>query len=315
MVNIKKRKKAIAMSFNWIFAIIAGGFILFLAIYAAVKLINIGQLTTSTETSASLVSLFDPLETGLASGKASEISFVKQSKLSFDCDEQIDNFGVQYLSFAEKTFGDKYGTEGERIVIRDKYVFTDNILEGKRLYYFTKPFFIGFKVTDLLMMYTEKQNYCIYNADDDFIDEIEGLNLKNIYFPNSSEKCEGMKICFGGNRNCDTKIHEDYVLKNGKRLYYDGELLYAAIFSSPEIYECNIKRIKRRYNELANIYLKKIEIIKRKECEPTLGPKLSASINIEIKNSKDLVLFNDLIKDIDSINKRANEGCKLYYNV
>ena len=73
-----KNKKAIEMSFNWIFAIIVGGFILFIAIYGAGKLIRTSEQSVYTETAASLVSLFDPLETGLASGKASEISFNKK---------------------------------------------------------------------------------------------------------------------------------------------------------------------------------------------------------------------------------------------
>jgi len=78
--RMKKRvdKKAIAMSFNWIFAIIAGGFILFLAIFAAGQFIRTGEQTIYTETAASLISLFDPLETGLASGKAHEIGFKKR---------------------------------------------------------------------------------------------------------------------------------------------------------------------------------------------------------------------------------------------
>ena len=99
-------KKGIAMSFNWIFAILAGGFILFLAIFSAGKFIRTGEQILYTETAASLISLLDPLETGLASGKAHEIGFKKKSKIFFDCEENLNPpFGKQTISFSEKTFG------------------------------------------------------------------------------------------------------------------------------------------------------------------------------------------------------------------
>ena len=103
--------------------------------------------------------------------------------------------------------------------------------------------------------------------------------------------------------------------KDNKRLYYVDDLLFAAIFSSSDNYECNVKRIKNRFNELAGIYLNKIEIIKRKNCEPTLGPKLLELLAFRVENSKDLLLFHDKIEEIDQINARAKDGCRVYYNV
>ena len=76
----KVNKKAIAMSFNWLFAIIVGAIILFLAIYATSKFIKTSEEVIYTETSAKLIALLDPLETGLASGKSEEISFKKQTR-------------------------------------------------------------------------------------------------------------------------------------------------------------------------------------------------------------------------------------------
>ena len=101
------KKKGVALAFNWIFAILAGGFILFLAIYGAGKFIKTSERAIYTETAASLVGLTDPLETGFASGKAHEISFKKKSRLFFDCDESFRVLGRQRISFSEQTFGDK----------------------------------------------------------------------------------------------------------------------------------------------------------------------------------------------------------------
>lgn len=319
--KLYRNKKAIEMTFNWIFAILVGGFILFIAIYGASKFIRTSEQTVYTETAASLVSLFDPLETGLASGKSSEISFKKQSRLTFDCNEHANlPFGKQTISFSEQTFGKEFGESGGKISIKDKYVFTESILKGKKIYYFSKPFFMGFKVSDVLMLYSDQTPYCLYNAPDDVKDDIESLNLPHILFLNSSLNCEGIKICFitgksGG--NCDIRVFTDehYIIKDGQKLYFKDNLLYAALFSSPSIYECNIQRIKHRYDALGTLYLEKIKILERKTCEPQLGPKLAASIHQNITNSRDLLLFFNTIEDIDSINQRAKDGCKLYYNI
>ena len=314
-----RNKKAIAMSFNWIFAIVVGGFILVLSLYAASQFIRTSEQTVYTETAASIVSLFDPLETGLASGKSSSISFKKESKLYFDCfDNRNLPFGEQTIRFSEKTFGDEFAEGGNRISIKDKYVFSEDIVEGKTMYYFSKPYFAGYKVADLMMIYSDQKTYCVHGAGEDFVDDVEGLNLKNIIFPNASLECEGINVCFKSiGDKCDVRVVENgnYVLKGSDKLYYVDDLLFAAIFSSSDNYECNVKRIKNRFNELAGIYLNKIEVIKRKNCEPTLGPKLLELLAFRVESSRDLLLFHDKIEEINQINNRAKDGCRVYYNV
>jgi len=310
-----RNKKAIEMGFNWIFAILAGGFILFLAIYGATNFIGMGQNTINTETAAKIVAVFDPLETGLASGKSSEINLVKKSKVYFECDSLANPpFGQQIIAFSEQTFGTKYSQKNRGVPIEDKYVFVESILEGKKIYLFTKPFFMSLKVADVIIMGID--DYCFYDTPLEIRDEIEGLNLKSIHFPNSTEKCEGKKVCFGKTVSCDVKvsIKDNLVQKDGKKLYYVDNLVYGAIFASPEIYECNVKRLMNKFNELGNIYLDKISIIERKQCEP----KIQAKLNIlmagakSLKTSKELIRLYEQAQEIDQINEEAKPGCKLY---
>jgi hypothetical protein len=314
-----KRKKAIAMSFNWIFAIIAGGFILFLAIYGAGKFIQTSEQATYTETAASLSSLFDPLETGLASGKAHVINFKKNSKIFFDCNARINPpFGKQYISFSEQTLGDKYGEEGGKVSIINKYLFADDVVEGKSIYVFSKPFFMPFKVADMTMVISGSEKYCFYDAPEKVREDLESLNLKSIIFMNATNKCEGIDICFNRN-NCDIVVDEANKrvksnINGGEKMYYTGDMIYAAIFSHPYIYECNVKRLKNKFNEVAKIYIEKINIMERQGCMPTIGEKLRALVDKDIQNSKDILEFNRAIEDIDSINRLSNAGCMLYYN-
>jgi hypothetical protein len=307
-----RQKKAMAMSFSWIFAIITGGFILFLAIYSASQFIQTQERVLYTETAAQLASLLDPLETGLASGKSAEINFQKISRTYYECNERTNPpFGEQKISFTEQTFGREFGNVGELVTLKNKYVFSEDVVEGRSLYMFSVPFFMPFKIADIIVVSSE--DYCFYDAPNEIMDEMEGLNIKNVFFPNASATCEGISVCFDSGQDCDITVNtrEKYVLKEGNRHYYTDTLVYGAIFSSPAVYECNVKRLKAKFDELALIYIGKIQIIERKGCESQVQGKLNSMIG-KIEASGDLLkLYEDSLV-VDSLNEGAKSGCKLY---
>lgn len=315
MMQLRKDRKAIEMGFNWLFAILAGGFILFLAIYATSKLMSSSNIATHTETAAKIISLFDPLETGLAAGKSSEINFKKDTRIYFECDYESNiPFGEETIGYTEKVIGDKYGEAGYNVSIKDKYVFSEKVLEGKKLIVFSVPFFMPFKVSDLVII--SSYEYCFFNTPDEIVEEVKGLNLKNIHLVNLSDKCEGIKVCFDDGNNCNIRVSmkDKYVLKDNKRLYFKDELVYGAIFASPDIYECNVKRLMSKFFELGSVYIDKIDVIKRKQCDPKIGAKLGIIIwqAKNITSSRDLIRLTDLSEEIDSINRVAKPGCELY---
>ena len=319
MMIKKINKKAISLAFNWIFAIIAGGTILFLAIFAAGKVIRTSEQTVYTESAASLISLFDPLETGLASGKAYEIGFKKKSKIFFKCQEYLNKpFGKQTISFSEQTFGETYGEQGKEVSIKDKYIFSKDVVEGKVIYVFSKPFFLPFKINDLTIVTSDNDKYCFYDSPEEIKESLESLNLKNIIFVNNTLKCEGVNVCFKETRKCDIIVYEDqnYVLNRNyrKRVYYVGDLVYGAIFSSPEIYECDVKRIKSKFDELTKVYLDKIKVIEREGCQSNLGQKLNSVLG-PLNDSRELIGLYNNVQEIDSINKLEKSGCQLYYDL
>jgi len=306
-----KNKKAIAISFNWIFAFIAGALILFLAIYATTKTIQTSEQAVYTETAAQLISLLDPLETGLASGKSNEINFKKESRIYLDCNSLNNHpFGEQTIAFSEKTFGDKFGDKGGEVSIKNKYVFAENIVEGKKMSIFSKPFFMPFKVADIIVINSEA--YCFYKASNEIKDEIEGLGIKNIYFSDDLNNCTGTSVCFIGN-GCDINVLNNKVVKNGEELYYIGDLVYAAIFSSSENYECNIKRLRNKFNELSLVYIDKIKIIENKGCSSNIEGNLRNMMDSakELKSSKDLAGLDYQSDIINSINLDAG-ACGLW---
>lgn len=321
-----KTKKGFEMSFNWIFAIVAGIIILFIAIYATSKIIGTSEYQINTETAAKLDILLDPIRPGLASGKSEQINFKKETRTYYTCDD-VGTFGKQTIAFSEKTFND-WGEKGGKINSL-KYIFADDMIEGKNLYLFSMPFEFPFKVDDLIMI--SGKNYCFYRAPNEIEDEIQNLNLKNIYFTDNSNdrNCTGTKVCFGDpfDNTCEIRVSglcEDFtcnteydygkVFKENKVLYYDGNLLYAVIVSSPEIYECNVKRLMKKFSELADVYTKKIDIINLKDCGSTVGPDLLIMIEDAkaLKSSENLYALSLKAEFIDKKNQAAIESCKLW---
>jgi len=314
-----KNKNAIAMPFNWIFAIIVGAIILFLAIYATAKFISTSQYQINTETAAKLTALLDPMGTGLASGKSTQINFKKETRTYYECSD-LGQWGEDSIAFSEKVFSG-WGEKGGEINTK-KYVFSEKIIEGKKLNLLSKSFFMPFKVGDIIVI--SGKDYCFYQAPDEIREEVEGLGVKNIKFSDNLENCTGISVCFESNicdinvyglcedYNCKSKYDYGKVFKEQATLYYDNSLLYAAIMSSPEIYECNLRRLMKRFIELSNIYIDKIEILEVKHCSSTLKSDLINMKNLarDLEDSEDLFILSKNAEKMDAKNNAAI--CKLW---
>ncbi|MBS3078763.1 hypothetical protein J4218_01450 [Candidatus Pacearchaeota archaeon] len=311
-------KKGIEMGFNWLFAIVAGGFILFLAIYAAGRLVNSGSIVGNTLNAKNFVNILETWEAGLAAGvKPPELQFRTDTNLYFGCSAELElPFGKQTVSASDIMFNDRTSEIGYSVAIRSKYIFTENQLRGKRFYPFSVGFFMPFHIADLIIF--SDRDYCFYDAPAQLQNDLQQLQLNNVLFPNKTTACEGVRVCFSNNAECDIVVSTSgkYVIKEDVKMYYYGNLIYAAIFSSPEIYECNVKRLMNKLNQLGPIYLDKIEIIKRKNCESNVAPKLNQLITgaETLSSSADLAILAKVSEDIDSINEGADPGCKLYKN-
>jgi len=293
----KKRfsKRGIALPFNWIFAIIVGTVILFLALYAVSQFVSTSQNIGSTETSAKLVGIFEGVG-GIGDEKI-EIEFREESRVEFSCDELSNRpFGLQRV---------RYG-EGLDISIKDKYIFSEGVVEGKKLNVFSKPFYLGYKVSDLVIV--SNDNYCFVDAPLEIKEELSSLGLSNVKFDDS--ECEGIDVCFSG--GCDIVVDNNVIRKDGKRMIYVDNLIFAGIFSSPEIYECNVKRLVSRFKELALIYEEKVSLIEDRGCKSNLDVKLSIIRDFDVESSADLILFNDMVGEVNEINKIQPEGCEVW---
>lgn len=314
-------KRSFEMSFNWLFAFIAGGAILLLALYGMSKIIQTGENLGQTEAAAALTALLDPLETGLASQKSEEIKLNQETQIFLKC-SYLDNrpFGKETIAFSEKNLNNEYGEKGEEIEIKNKYVFSDNIIEGKNVYAFSIPFFLPFKIGDLIILTSE--DYCFYRPPNEIEDEIESLNLRNLKTAKDFRNCTGIIVCFDDeNSKCDIKVFpsgETYyngrVVKNLQEVKYRNGLIFGAIFSSKEIYECNVKRLLNKVSELASLYSDKADVLNRKGCGSDIKLDLSILKNYAIaaNTSKDLIDLDNSVKKVEAFNRGLIQACKLY---
>jgi hypothetical protein len=317
---IKNKKGALEFSFAWIFAIIAGMFILFLAIYGVSKFMDISRSSQGSQTAMSIGILTNPLESSFETGKRVLISTAVQTRIHTDCTLST-SFGKQAIGISEKTYN-KWSDE-ETHVFSSKYIFSENPVEGKKFYLFSKPFELPFKVADLIYLTSSEDKYCFKNPPTNIKEEIEDLTGSNQsenenFFTKASDCPSGsINICFNGGTDCDIKVNTNlkYVEKDEKQMNYEGDaLMYAAIFSNKEDYECQLDRLMKRTAQLAQIYKDKSSfILKNTGCDSGLDAEL-----IQLKNtaenfgdSESITGISILAEDISRANDLYGE-CRLW---
>lgn len=311
MVLKNKKKAAMQMSFAWIFAIIVGVFILVLAIFAVNKFINVEEVSSSAESSKALGILFNPLETSFETGKVTSLSANVNTRIYNGCNYD-ESFGNQRLRTSQE------GINGwsESIVdikFDNKYIFSDEVIEGKKFYAFSKPFEFPFKVSDLIYLSSSEQKYCFVNPPEDIRYELRDLNQSNFYLGNCPS--ESKLVCFG-KKNCDVYVNYGgkYVEQDGERIYFEGDaLMYAGIFSSKDEYECHVKRLMNRVENLAVVYEDKEEFLsQRVGCGSELKADLIILENLvgSFESSEDLVVAQSVVENLDEENENAR--CRLW---
>lgn len=305
-----KKKGDLDISFGWIFGVIIGGFILFLAVFAAMKIIGVEETTQDAKTGKEIGILLNPLETNFESGKTSSLTMPVDTRIYNKCNNK-NNFGRQIIQVSQKSFN-KWTQTDIDVGFSNKYIFSENYTEGKTFYIFSKPFEFPFKVADVIYITSVSEKYCFINPPTEVFKELESLNQKNIYLNNCSG---GAKICFDDFSECDIKVNykAKYVDKAKGRIYFEGDsLMYAAIFSDKEVYECGVKRLMQRIEQLTLLYQGKANFISRAGCNSNVNSELMQlnAMAKNLDNSADLSRIVQITEDIQYKNDLAD--CKLW---
>ena len=310
-------KRGFEFSFAWLFALLVGSVIIFLAIFATMNLIKINRKATDTFSAKQLTIVFEPMEVGLAEGKSSYADLDSETRIYNICYDD-GGFGDQEISISTKSgLGKEWENPGVPISIKNKYIFSSKIEQGKRVYFFSKPFKMPFKVSEMIFLTTNK--YCFINAPEIVREDISGLNLKNIKLENCSES--DINVCFGGQgkdckilvsgtclSDCESNFDYGYVTKDNEEIFYTGNLIYSAIFSDNEVYECNVKRLVKRLIQQSLLYLDEANYLSAKCGTGSSGLSQIVKTGASFKNSKDLILIKNIAKEIEYQNDLAQCG-------
>jgi hypothetical protein len=210
---------------------------------------------------------------------------------------------------------------GGEIPLANKYVFSDAIEQGTSFYFFSKSFNMPFKVADLIFFSSEE--YCFIDAPNVILDDKSAFS-SNIKIENCTGK--EIEVCFNDNCNisvyglcegysCNSEYDYGYIEKNGKRNYFAGNLIYAGIFSSPEIYECNFGRLMKRLMQVSSLYSDEVNFIARNGCGTAMTSNLLAisqtANSASSKSEQSMVILLEDSERLDNQNTAEGE-CKLW---
>ncbi len=306
-------------NFVWIFAILAGGTILALAIWGAVQTGDTLRYKSDTEAGKSISILTDPLQAGFAEGSFGKISFQQETRLNNICFSGA-GFGKNDISVASRSgVGQDWNLAGGATSVYNKYIFSREKNEGFDYFVFSKPFDLPYKVSDLVFLMSGK--YCFLNAPDSVVEEVSGLGISNIVFDNCSSSDE--RVCFGGgvecdsivfgsgSGNCDSIYDEGVVSKKNGELRYVGSLMWGAIFSDKAIYDCNIERLMYRTANIAKILSAKADLMDARDCGTNLKVDLVTWASMTGNStSDDLISLKSYSEELERKNDR--EVCGMW---
>ena len=306
------KKGALQISFGWLFAIIVGGFIIFLAIFGVTKLIKTEQTTLDAQTGQEIGVLLNPLETSFQSAITTSFTMPTESRIYNRCNN-VGSFGKQLIRISQKSFN-KWTETNLDVGFANKYIFSKEIVEGKKFYIFSKPFNLPFKVADLMYMTSSKEIYCFVDAPEEIEEEIQTIKQENLLTKNCSDNM--INVCFFG--DCDINVEysygRGYVEKQGDKMYFVSDaLMYAAIFGDADVYECQLKRLMQRIEELSLIYRDKAILIGKRGCDLEINTDL-AELNIlagNLEDSEDILWLETKTEKLNDKNDAAGV-CKLW---
>ena len=316
-------RNGLDFTFSWIFAIIAGAVILFSAIYITTKLIGSNEVQGDTLFAAELSNILGPVETNLEDSKYSLIKFSRDTRVFNDC-SAAGVFGKQEISTASRSgIKDAWSDKSVPVHLFNRYIFSRDIEEtnGKKMHVLSSPLEMPFKIGDVIILHGG--SYCFVNPPDDIEDNLMDLSSGNtqeigVNISARMESCPRnyTKVCFNEN-GCDIRVSNrdemGIVNKYGIDLYYYGNSLQlAAIFSDPQVYECQIKRLAKRAGELGVIYRNKALYVEGSGCPNNLGPDLQRFVLASnVSGSMDFGQLVNIAKDLEGKNDGLTP-CKIF---
>ncbi len=256
-------------SFGWLFAIIVGAAIIALAIYGTTTFVKTERKIEDSSKGVELSALLRQLETGLEESGMHLITAPVPTRISNECSLSGSTisektFGIQTLKTAVSSgIGKEWNNDAVPIKSQSIYLFSNKTVQGDSFTAFSRSFDYPYKVADIVILWPVGEKYCFVNALPSVEDTLESLKTPGVNFSSSIVRCPvgSKKVCFA-QTGCDIDVSQTNgaVSKSGRTVYFDSidsTLFYAAIFSDPLIYDCQVARLGKKASVLAGIYSEK----------------------------------------------------------
>jgi hypothetical protein len=306
MAGKEKNGKGKGMiEFGWLFALIIGAIILLLALIFSRQLIQTETMKEEAALAAGLDILLNPFSSigGTTITLAKNITLPSKTILNWSCDLNYSIGRNKLIVTSESAFGKGLGSPEK--VIYNKYIFSPASTTAKQIFVLGKSLELPFRVDDAI--YILDRPYCFVNAPSEIKEELEDVAVP-VKFVSAQGSCapEEKKVCFGqlGQLGCDINVastdgyESGAVTKEKSVNFATRTLLYAAIFSDPEIYDCNVQRLLRRLTNVTDIYLYKADQLLARGCETQ---------NIEVIEAE-LVALRTAAASASNINQVAEQA-------
>ena len=247
-----------------------------------------------------------------------------ETRIFNDCNSK-GTFGSQKISTSTKSsIGDKWSAPGVPSAFHNKYLFSEDEIQGKDFFVFSKPFEMPFKLADLIYIRPSEGSYCFINPPREIESELSDLNMEGIEIKSSVSECfsKSKKVCFTSS-GCDIDVSLDTsgdikgsLKKNDfsqDRVYFENSaLFYGAVFADSDIYECQIKRIMNRASELSWLFYSKSIYMAQKGCNSNLESDLAVYANQTSSLTKSVDL-RSISQKSEVLRRRNNDlSCDLF---
>lgn len=309
------RSRGLEVSFAWLFALLAGAVILSLALYATISFVQQGRTEVDSETAAAFVALLSPIETSLQYSRASYITLSENTNIDNLCNSQ-GLFGRQQIQTeVDSTFSEP--SAGVPITAQNKYLFSQERLEGDTIGIIAFPIYLPYKVADAIILIDEP--YCFVDAPDEIKNDLEGLGIERVSFVDALQECaEARTVCFGNSR-CDVFVDVQRSSVTSSATMYSipdvqgsQALLYAAVFSDPTIYECQVQRLIKRASEIAALYSSKATILESSACSSHLQADLATYASLAEGFERSAQLGTVYVQAVSLYEKNDALSCRLF---
>lgn len=243
---MKLNKKGFEISFSWLFAVIAGISVFLFLTWFAVKQTDLFGNVSAQAAAEELDIAFTSFSSSMIGTK---LNFPKDVELEFKCDSNEERMLIN-------------GKGGKKL--KGNIVFSPNNMKNNEFSLWTKGWNIPFRVSNFIFLADNKHRYNLdgisstelEGVPDIFKTGVDGEKINFVQGRDGSPSDDEKTIYLEYDSELDEHYGTIYIKGNeGQPLSYFGDaMIYAAIFSDKDNFDCLYNKAKERAENVIKVY-------------------------------------------------------------